>query len=813
MSRRAVCIHGHFYQPPRENPWLEVIEGQESAAPYHDWNERITAECYAPNAAARILNQDGTIRCILNNYSRMSFNIGPTLLSWMQLQAPEVYAAILDAENQSRTRFSGHSSAIAQAYAHGILPLSNARDKRTQVLWGIEDFKHRFGHDPEGFWLPETAVDVATLEVLAQLGIRFTVLAPHQIGRVRKIGEQSWLDVGGGRVNPRMPYRIQLPSGNTIAIFAYDGPIAHEVSFGTLLENGERFKKRLLGAFNLADPQPQLVHLATDGEAYGHHRKFGDMALAYVLNQLDDDPNIDLTNYGEWLDNYPPSHEAEIIEVTSWSCVHGIERWRSDCGCNSGGRPDWNQSWRAPLRAALDALRDDVGARFEGRGRDLFRDPWKARDAYISVMLDRSNDRIFDFFEAHAREPLSDEQQVEAFQWMELQRHAVLMYASCGWFFDDISGIEATQVLRYAGRVTDLASQLFQAKVDEPFLKLLEKGKSNVSSAGDGRTIYEASVRSAKVRLAGVAAHHVLTAPYSGSTDDGLFAAYQTDMTESDEARSGDVFLRVGHAEVMSSITTERDTFTYAALHSEGTDHIVGVRKTGAEEGEHAVSADLLSAFDRETPADVRARIVASFGEGVYSLRDLFREEQLRLLDAVMQHMLGEIETAYRKDYERAEPLLKLLAELGIPLPRALKTLATFMLNLGLEETVAELPFDASAVDALFRQAQAWGIELDRASLASYWTRGLEGGLQALASTPEDLRALDGLRSAVASARTHEVPIDLWKEQNAYYQLASTQMEQARGRAELNDVEAIAWLAAFDLLGKELRVDASIRAN
>ena len=240
---RFVCIHGHFYQPPRENAWLEEIEVQDSAAPYHDWNERVSAECYAPNAASRILDTRDRIVDIVNNYASISFDAGPTLLSWLESSSPDIYRAILDADKEARARFRGHGTAMAQAYNHIIMPLATSRDKRTQVIWGIRDFESRFCRKPEGMWLPETAVDLESLDIMAGEGILFTVLAPHQALQVRSLGGGEWRDASRGRIDPKKPYLCRLPSGRTIALFFYDGPISHDIAFGDLLRNGEDLAK------------------------------------------------------------------------------------------------------------------------------------------------------------------------------------------------------------------------------------------------------------------------------------------------------------------------------------------------------------------------------------------------------------------------------------------------------------------------------------------------------------------------------------------------------------------------------------------
>ena len=483
---RYVCVHCHFYQPPRENPWLEAIELQDSAFPFHDWNERISAECYGPNAFSRVLGGDGRIEEIVNNYSRISFNFGPTLLSWMEERAPAVYRAILEGDRNSREAFSGHGSALAQGYNHIILPLANARDKGTQVRWGIRDFTHRFGRPPEGLWLPETAADVATLEVLAAERIRFTILAPRQASKVRRMGSRDWRDVIDGGIDPTIPYVLRLPSKRKIVLFFYDGPISQGVAFERLLDNGEFLANRLMGAFSDQRPWPQqLVHIATDGETYGHHHAHGEMALSRALRLLDANPEVCVTNYGEHLERFPPTHEVRIIDNSSWSCVHGVDRWRSNCGCNAGGRPEWNQEWRGPLREALDWLRDAIVPLFEGEGRKVFKDPWAAREEYISVILDRSDASVDRFLGKHAAGELTPERKTLALQLMEIQRQAMLMYTSCGWFFDELSGIEAVQVLQYSGRVIQLTREIFGDTVEAGFQERLERAKSNVPEHKD----------------------------------------------------------------------------------------------------------------------------------------------------------------------------------------------------------------------------------------------------------------------------------------------------------------------------------------
>ena len=554
---RYICIHGHFYQPPRENAWLEYVEMQDSAYPYHDWNERVTAECYAPNAASRILDRDKYITQIVNNYTKISFNFGPTLLMWMQGNAPDTYQAILDADRESQHVFSGHGAAIAQAYNHMIMPLANRRDKLTQVIWGIGDFEHRFGRRPEGMWLPETAVDLETLDILAEQGIIFTILAPHQASRVRQVGTETWNQINDASIDPTMSYQLNLPSGRKLNLFFYDGPIARNVAFEDLLKSGDGFASRLAGSFSEERAWPQLVHIATDGETYGHYHRFGDMALAYALHHIEANGLARITNYGEYLEKHPPTHEVEINENTSWSCLHGIERWCSDCGCNAGRNPRWNQAWRAPLREALDWLRDTLAPKYEERAREFLKDPWAARDAYIEVVLNHSPDNIHSFLERHGIRELDETELVTVLKMLELQRHTMLMYTSCGWFFDELSGIETIQVIQYAGRAVQLAEELFGDHTEQEFLAHLELARSNLPKHGDGHLIYDKFVKPAMVDLAKVGAHYAISSLFEEYEKHARIYCYNVEVEDYQSTECGKTRLVAGRAWISSVISQE----------------------------------------------------------------------------------------------------------------------------------------------------------------------------------------------------------------------------------------------------------------
>jgi alpha-amylase/alpha-mannosidase (GH57 family) len=490
LSRRGhVCIHGHWYQPPRENPFTGSIGVQPSAAPYRDWNERITAECYQPNARAEILAPDGTVARTLNNYEYVSSDWGPTLLDWLEGHHPDTYRAIVDADRVSRERFGGHGSAVAHTYNHTILPLSTRRDKGTQILWGIEDFRHRFGRDPEGLWLPETAVDLETLDLAASAGISYTILAPRQAEAV--LHRDQWIDVSDGSIDPRVPYEVQLGEDRRMAVFFYNGSLSQEIAFNGLLEDGVILAKRLIQALGERADEAHLSHVATDGETFGHHHRHGEMALAKAIEDLAADPDVVLTNYGEFLAANPPTRSARIVEGSSWSCAHGVERWRSDCGCSTGGNPGWNQQWRRPLRDALDHLRDSLIPVFESVGATVLENPWHARDRYIEVILGREPE---DFLDDHAIAGADRRGRALALDLLEIQHRGMLMYTSCGWFFDDIGGLEGVFVLRQAGRVVDLARSALGIDLEPRFLEILDDAKSNVADRS-GRTVYEESVR------------------------------------------------------------------------------------------------------------------------------------------------------------------------------------------------------------------------------------------------------------------------------------------------------------------------------
>jgi alpha-amylase/alpha-mannosidase (GH57 family) len=804
---RYICIHGHFYQPPRENAWLETIELQDSADPYHDWNERINAECYAPNALSRILDGEDRIVRIVNNYSRISFNFGPTLLSWMEKKAPEVHEAIVQADRESAQVFSGHGSAMAQPYNHMILPLANRRDKVTQVAWGLRDFQRRFGRASEGMWLPETAADTESLEVLAEHGIRFTVLAPSQARAIRKKGEEAWQEVNGGGIDPSRAYEVPLPSGRTIAVFFYDGPISRAVAFEQLLSRGEHLANRLAGAFNDARDWPQIVHIATDGETYGHHHRHGEMALAYALHHIESNGLARLTNYGEYLEKHPPDHQALIHDNSSWSCVHGVERWKSDCGCNTGGHPGWNQAWRAPLRGALDWLRDELVPLYEKEASHLLEDPWKARDDYADIVLDRSPENRERFLARHVRRggSLDDGQKLALWKLLELQRHALLMYTSCGWFFDELSGIETVQVIQYAARALQLAGELTGASLEEPFLERLDRARSNLPENEGGRRIYDTFVRPAMVDHFKVGGHYAISSIFRKYGNRDQVYCFLVDRRDFQLHQAGEARLAVGRVDVMSRITGEAQAMSFGVLHWGDHNLNGGVRRWTDEKAYQAMQREVGEAFTQADFSEVIRRFERHFGTSTDSLRSLFKDEQRAILDQILKASHDEAQAAYRQIYERRAPMMRFLTSLSIPLPRAFRAAAEFVVNAYLREAFERPELDLPRIAALLEQARLEGVALNRESLSFVVSRSIERLLLRCAENPTSAALLRTAETAVAIGRSMPLELDLWKAQNIYYsRLRQETFPAMHTKAEVGDPAAGEWREALLALGDRL---------
>ncbi|MEO8032892.1 MAG: DUF3536 domain-containing protein [Acidobacteriota bacterium] len=815
LPDRFITIHGHFYQPPRENPWLETVETQDSAHPYHDWNERITAECYETNASSRIMDARDLISEIVNNYASISFNFGPTLLSWLANRAPDTYAAVLEADRISGERFGGHGSAISQAYNHMIMPLANARDKRTQVRWGIRDFELRFGRKPEGMWLPETAVDIASLEALAAEGIAFTILEPHQSRRWRSLDNGEWSEQNG--LDPTKAYRCNLPSGRSISIVFYDGPISRAVAFESLLARGENLAHRLSGAFYERREHPQLVSIATDGETYGHHHRFGDMALAYALRFIESEGLARLTNYAQFLASNPPTHEVEIVENTAWSCSHSLERWRGDCGCNTGSSPGWNQRWRTPLRETLDWLRDEAAALFESEGAEVLRDPWAARDAYIDVVLDRSEASVDSFIARHAGAGMGTEVFVERvtrtriLELLEMQRNAMLMFTSCGWFFNDVSGIETVQVLLYAARVIQLFEKLSGRSIEPEFLARIESAKSNLPTYGTGRDIYDREVVGTRLDLARVAAHYAVASLFDNFDDVAEVYCYRVSRHDFELQKSGRARMAIASITVTSLITGEEASFEFSILHLGETELTGGVRPAGDDLTYHSMKRQLADVLQPGgIPAVIRI-LDQEFAAMPLSIRSLFRDEQRRILNILCTATLKEAESAFRQLHERYDPLMRFHARLGIPLPKVLQTAAEFDLNVQLRRLLDDedhLP--VAEIESRLREARDERVTLDETTMMAL-KAGVEQAADRFRRSPEDVEKLDAYEAIVSVVAAAQLNVNMRKPQDDFYRMKKSIRPDMARKAKAGSEDATRWLELFASLGTNLLISPEAR--
>jgi alpha-amylase/alpha-mannosidase (GH57 family) len=735
-------------------------------------------------------------------------------MSWLKENAPRTYRMILDGERRSRKSFGGHSSAMAQVYNHIIMPLASRRDRMTQIRWGIADYEHHFGAPPEGMWLAETAADSDTLELLAQHGIKYTLLAPHQCRRIRLLmdgagkDDAGWTPTPGGSVDTTRPYLVRFASGVSIAVFFYNAAISGEIAFGGLLNSGENFAARLKAGFK-DGPEAQLVHVATDGESYGHHHKYGEMALAYALRQLEEDSTVKLANYGSFLQQFPPKYECQIVENTSWSCVHGVERWRSHCGCNGG--MGFNQLWRAPLRKALDELRDALIPLTQREGATLYKNVWEARDGYIEAMVDQSPQAVERFFRQHQGRTLSVAERMRGLQLMEMQRHTQLMYTSCGWFFDDISGIEAVQIIAYAARVLQLARQLFgqEAEPLEPaFLARLAEARSNVVSAGDGALLYKEQVRSRQLGLEQVAAHYAISSMFSSFAEETDLFCYRVWRNSWEIFSSGRGRLALGRAKIVSAVTTEQESFSFAVLHF-GDQNITAAVKAYRE-----ADAAEFEAFVKEAAALVQRAYFPEvirlldryYGHVDYSLTSLFTDEQRRIVQIILNSTLWDIENSLTAIYQDHASLLHYLSQAGLPKPPALTLAAGFAINAGLRRALEAEPVDQAQLRSFLSLAKADQVPLETATLSYIADQRMRRSMIELVMSSGSLEILE---RALNLARTVvELPfeLNLWQAQNIWYEILRT---ASYSLVALSPDDRPRWEKNFNELGACLSIDCA----
>ena len=737
-----ITIHGHFYQPPRENPYINEIERQESAAPFHDWNARIHHECYRPNAFSRIERRDGKIVKIVNNYEYMSFNMGPTLLSWMEFHDRDTYQAILDADKRSADRLNGHGNAIAQVYNHIMMPLANWRDKLTQIRWGKADFQSRFGREPDGMWLAETGVDYETLEALFLEGIKFIILAPSQAQRCRPMPTNehpnpAWQEVGSAQIDPNRPYRcylrrhrntssnvselgqFHLPADNDayIDVFFYDGPISRDMGFGDLLGNSHNFAERINQAVRDDHRQSQLVSVATDGETFGHHKHFTEKTLSYAFVEEFPKHGWTVTNYAHYLSLFPPTYEAELKSATAWSCAHGVDRWQGGCECGGEGS-DYQLLWRRPLRDSLNWLRDHLATVFVDIGRKYFNDPWEARDRYIDVLQYSLSEGIAEhspvlerFFEQQCGSKVStSSQRVDVLRLLEMQRHSLLMFTSCGWFFEELSRPETVQILRYAARAIELAADVAGVLLEDEFIQRLAKAPSNLAEFKNGEGVYRQQVVTNRITLAQVAAQYALSSTLGNYARSQQIYCYTIQQQDYQLQRIGSMSLAIGQIQLVSGITQESVNYIFAVLHLGGDDFHCCIQPfTGRREYEE-IKATLFKTLKQANTATVILAMSSNFSGEQFNLHHLFAEERHRILQQLADETLTRLDQLYEQVYRDNYGILISFRRDGLAVPPELQVAADIVLNnrlteqlkrLGTGEQLPNVGLDAVAIEAI----------------------------------------------------------------------------------------------------------------
>jgi alpha-amylase/alpha-mannosidase (GH57 family) len=757
----TLVVHGHFYQPPRENPWTEEVPVEPSAAPFHDWNERITAECYRPNGWARVVDERGRVTAIVDNYAHLSFNFGPTLLSWLETHHPDVYARVITADRRGR-------GAIAQAYNHMILPLANERDVRTQVRWGLRDFEVRFGRRAEGLWLPETAVNGAVLAALAEEGVEFTILAPTQIARTRPLGDGDWSEHDAAGADARRPYRWCHPAGDGrgVDLLVYDGALSRDVAFALA---GVRSEDLVRQAHAAADAD-EIVCIATDGETFGHHHHFADRTLAFVFESAATSAGVRIATAAAAIAERPATHAAEVRE-SAWSCVHGVARWRDDCGCHSGGPPGWNQRWRAPLRAALDSLRDHGIEVFERRGAQVLRDPWDARDAYIDVVLGTTP--LDEFARRHLVDGADEDELVTALTLLEAQRHAMLMYTSCGWFFNDLAGLETVQLLRYAARAMDLLDELSEAMDVEHFLDLLEKAESNNPDEGDGRAVWRRHVEPARVDAERVVAHLALVELLENRAPQAGLAGYDIEQHDRRQGERSGLRGCGGRVVLRHRRTRRRRILVYAALQLGGLEVYGAVRPARPD-----VDADLFVALADAVASDERVttllRIIAEgFGPREFGLESALPGAAEQIVRSAADALVERFASSYEQLYEDHRTAITALVSAGFRLPRELRVPAELALARRLESEVAASVTGADSAlyeraRAVVRDARRLDLQLATPHAAGAMARTLLAAVEAAVAEPAPERVGAAL-SMVRLVRDLGLEIDIDRAQEVVH--------------------------------------------
>lgn len=816
MSQKEVylTIHGHFYQPPRENPWLESIELQDSASPFHDWNERINGECYNPNSVAKIVDNKNKILDVVNNYKAVSFNYGPTLLSWMEEFAPLAYERVIKADIESVQEHNGHGNAIAQVYNHMIMPLANINDKQTQVLWGIKDFEARFGRKPEGMWLAETAVDDESLRVLVENGITYTILSPYQALKIKLIKDSDWTDVSWGNIDPARAYRYYIKSapGKFIDLFFYDGAISKSVAFDEILKDGNKFIRRLKEGISPNRDYAQLVNIATDGESYGHHTKFGDMALSYVLKVRAKEEGFTLVNYAQYLEKYPPEMEVDIKQASSWSCFHGVGRWKEDCGCSTGGHPGWNQKWRKPLRDALDYLRDELVVVFEKEGKKYLKNPWKARNNYIDVILDRSELTIKKFQKENFVKDLSEDDKVHAMELLEMQRQSMLMYTSCGWFFSEVSGIETTQIMKYAARAMQLAENFTKKGLEKHFLEILSHSQSNFAEFGTGKDIFEKFVKPSVVTTKQIASLWAISSLYQNFEDEEDIYCYKIRKHSYKIVQKGSAKFVIGNIEIKSKITLQKSNLMFALVQYSGGDFHCAIREFSNENEYVNLQKGLFRIFMLNPLTEIIRALDESFGKEYFTLKDIFIEERRKILQVMLKGKMQKFAQTYQEMYNDGKSSIYHMQSLGLSIPDEFKISAGYTLSKQFNDLIINSKgfLDSNviqqATDINF-ETQKIGIEIDKTPTNKVFSQKISQNISRLVQSFE-IQQAEAILELFDNIEKLELSVEIAEAQNIYFTKIFHEFDEIIGNITPQSSETDKkFIACLLEIGKRLNIN------
>lgn len=793
MIERFVAFFGHFYQPPRFNPWTEHVDLDPTAYPFHDWNERVDFECYTANAWIPVYGAEGWVEGVVSNYSRINFSFGPILLTWLRERRPEVYKAIVEADAESISRY-GRGAAIAQPYAHIIMPLASRLYRELAIYWGVRFFEDTFGRPPEGFWLPEAAVDYETLEILVDNGIKFVILAPHQISTV-KVGGR-WLEYG--RADPRVAYRILLPSGRSIAAIVYDGEISREVSFGDLLEDGGRLASRILGSFNDLLQEPQIITVASDGEAFGHHKKGGAIELAKALDIIEGSGEARLTSIARFLEVNPPRVKAKIAVNTSWSCPHGVERWRSECGCASEIRPGWRQTWRTPLRKAIDMLSAETLKAYEELGPALFKDHYEALRNYYMVLSLRSPGVLAGFLEFHLKDK-SLEPSIKALKILEAVRHSLLSQSSDAWFFEDLGRPEPFQVLRHAARTIELLEELDYANVEEAFKSLIGEASSNTGE--QGATLYR-KAKDHRVDLLKAAAIYAVRRSVGLAGREMMLYSFSFSETRRDSFND----LHLGIINVLSLTTMDQATIHYALVKLGPTDIYVGTGFLDKPEVYMNLLRKTVGALEEGSQAKLINTLEEAFKPNVYTLQELPADEQALVAGIAASEVLRSIAPPVDSWLQSLTSIAKFYRLRRLPEPGELKATLSYALNTRLLEELSRPSPDWARVRGGLKLGEDLGLTL-YPDVKTTLAAKVANALNNLYRDPQDIHTLITLHETVKASLSAGLSLEDFSNARVWIAVLKRRYYlDFKRAAEAGDEAMWRWVKAFAKLSEILKV-------